>query len=40
MQTTINLKELERKTYLAYHQDGLADLALGVVVVLFGIGMR
>jgi hypothetical protein len=36
--TTLN--ELEKKTYLLYHRDGLADLALGLVVLLFGLGMH
>jgi hypothetical protein len=29
----IDLKEIERKAYLSYHQDGLADLFLGLAAV-------
>lgn len=35
-----NLESLEKKAYLMYHGDGLADLALGLVVLLFGLGMQ
>ena len=35
-----NLKWLEKRAYLTYHRDGLADLALGILVLLFGIGMK
>ncbi len=32
-----NFKKLERQAYLTYHQDGLLDLAFGVMI--FGIGL-
>ena len=35
----INLKVLERKAYLSYHQDGLIDSFIGLFVLIFGIGM-
>jgi hypothetical protein len=31
------LKQIERKAYWSYHQDGLIDLCLGLVFILFGI---
>ncbi|UCH61677.1 MAG: hypothetical protein JSU77_07615 [Fidelibacterota bacterium] len=34
----IDLKTLERKAYLSYHQDGLLDLGLGMLVLAVGIG--
>ena len=39
MSDKINLKEIEKKVYLSYHQDGLLDLFLGIAIILFGIGM-
>jgi DNA-binding MarR family transcriptional regulator len=33
------LKELERKTYLAYHKDGLIDVIIGLSVLGFGLNM-
>jgi hypothetical protein len=39
MSNSINLKELEHKTYLAYHQDGLADITAGILVGSFGLDM-
>lgn len=33
------LKELEKRTYLRYQGDGLVDLGLGMVILLFGLGM-
>jgi hypothetical protein len=32
-----NLKSIERKAYLAAHQDGIIDIGLGLVFLLFGI---
>jgi len=29
----INLKELERKAYLSYHQDGVLDLFIGLSIM-------
>jgi hypothetical protein len=34
-----NLREIEKKTYVAYHQDGLIDIFVGVYILLFGIGI-
>jgi len=39
MSNKINLKEIEKKVYLSYHQDGLLDLFLGLAIILFGVGM-
>jgi hypothetical protein len=33
----INLRELERKAYLSYHQDGILDIVIGFNILLFGI---
>jgi hypothetical protein len=33
------LQETERKTYLAYFNDGISDLFAGLVVLSFGLGM-
>ena len=34
-----NLKEVEKKTYKSYHQDGLLDIFIGIYILLFGIGI-
>jgi hypothetical protein len=34
-----NLREIEKKTYMSYHQDGLIDIFVGVYIFLFGIGI-
>jgi hypothetical protein len=39
MSRTIDLKRLERKAYLSYHQDGLLDIALGLWIFLLGTSM-
>ncbi len=39
MPTEMDLQQLERRTYLAYHQDGLADIAAGLILLMFGLGM-
>jgi hypothetical protein len=39
MNQKINLKEIERKAYTSYHQDGVIDIAVAVVVILFAIIM-
>jgi len=31
---------MEKRAYMAYHGDGLVDLALGLVILLFGLGMQ
>ena len=35
----INLDQIEETTYRSYHDDGLIDLAVGVAVTIFGVGM-
>ncbi len=37
MSEHVDLKELERKIYLSYHQDGLVDIFLGIGLILIGI---
>jgi hypothetical protein len=39
MNQKINLKEIERKAYTSYHQDGVIDIALATVVLIFSIIM-
>lgn len=39
MTERINLKELERKAYLSYHQDGLLDLFLGTALLSMSLFM-
>jgi hypothetical protein len=34
-----NLKEIERNTYMSYHQDGLIDIFVGFYILLFGAGI-
>jgi len=34
-----NLKEIERKAYMSYHQDGLLDIFAGLYILGFGIGI-
>jgi hypothetical protein len=34
-----NLKEIERKTYMSYHQDGLLDIFAGLYILGFGLGI-
>ena len=33
----IDLKKLERKAYLSYHQDGILDIFVGLSILLFGL---
>jgi hypothetical protein len=37
MEHNINLKNLERKAYLSYHEDGILDLFIGFNILLFGL---
>jgi len=37
MNNKINLKEIERKAYTSYHQDGLVDISIAVVIIAFGL---
>jgi hypothetical protein len=39
MNQKINLKEIERRAYTSYHQDGVIDITVAVVVFLFSIIM-
>jgi len=34
-----NLREIERKAYMSYHQDGLLDIFVGVYILGFGLGI-
>jgi len=34
-----SLREIEKKTYMSYHQDGLLDIFVGVYILLFGFGI-
>jgi hypothetical protein len=31
----VNLKEVEKRTYISYHQDGLIDIFIGIYILLF-----
>jgi len=33
------LREIEKKTYMLYHQDGLIDIVIGLYALTFGIGV-
>ena len=39
MNTKTSLREVERRTYISYHQDGLIDIFVGVYVLLFALGI-
>jgi len=39
MMSESDLREAERKTYLSYFEDGIADIAGGLTILLFGLGM-
>jgi hypothetical protein len=34
-----NLKQIERKAYMSYHQDGLMDIFAGLYILGFGLGI-
>jgi hypothetical protein len=34
-----NLKEIERRAYMSYHQDGLLDIFAGLYILGFGLGV-
>lgn len=34
-----NLKEIERRAYMSYHQDGLMDIFAGLYILGFGLGI-
>jgi hypothetical protein len=37
MSYELNMKEIERKAYLSYSEDGLVDIAIGMVILLWGV---
>jgi hypothetical protein len=37
MNQKINLKEIERKAYTSYHQDGLIDITIAFVIIAYAI---
>jgi hypothetical protein len=37
MAEKLNLKEIERKAYTSYHQDGLVDVFAGLLILSFGL---
>jgi len=39
MNQKINLKEIERKAYTSYHQDGVIDITIAFVILLFSVIM-
>lgn len=39
MTQEMNLKEMERKAWTSYFDDGLLDITIGLFVIAFGIGM-
>lgn len=39
MAKEVNLKEIERKAYMSYHQDGLMDIFAGLYILGFGLGI-
>ncbi len=34
-----SLREVEKRTYMSYHQDGLIDIFVGVFIISFGLGI-
>ena len=34
-----DLREIEKNTYMSYHQDGLIDIFVGFYILLFGVGI-
>jgi hypothetical protein len=37
MSYELDMKEIERKAYLSYSEDGLVDIAIGMVILLWGV---
>ena len=37
MCTQLDMKEIERQAYMSYHEDGLIDIAIGIVFAAWGI---
>ena len=38
MNTNMNLKEIERKAFRSFFQDGIWDIFLGLLMILMGLG--
>ena len=36
MTTKINLKKIEKKAFTSFHQDGLIEILIGVIFILYG----
>ncbi len=39
MTQKVNLKEMERKAFMSYHEDGVLDLCLGIYILVIGISL-
>lgn len=39
MSEKIDVKKIERKAYMSYHQDGLWDIFLGAIILAWGVSM-
>ncbi|MGD8544769.1 MAG: hypothetical protein PVH12_01220 [Candidatus Bathyarchaeota archaeon] len=39
MNRKTSLREIEKRTYMSYHQDGLIDIFVGIYVLLFALGI-
>lgn len=39
MTQNVNLKEMEKKAFTSYHEDGVLDLCLGIYILLIGISL-
>jgi len=39
MSEQIDVKKIERKAYMSYHQDGLWDIFLGAIILAWGVSM-
>jgi len=39
MNKEMSLRQVEKRTYMSYHQDGLLDIFVGVYILLFGTGI-
>ena len=37
MSYELDMKEIERQVYLSYSEDGLIDIAIGVVIAAWGL---
>lgn len=39
MKNEPDLKQIEKKAYMSYHQDGLLDIFVGLYILVFGLGI-